>query len=314
MKLSNLPSHIRAEIIWSYLKDYSPAVRFAGSHKRNAYEDILEVGEDEEGLKIEIARQGLYDLLPEALFHPIDRFENLPANDYKEKLEEQIEKQQQEEANAREYFAKIDETVFRLEALLSELKQESYSGASVLCGIICDELPHRYSQNRFVKKMIEFLPSASRIRGNMDLIVLIVRKILSDEGLKAVVSTIQKEFKDNEPRYACGIEIDCRQAGEISRQAGESTEKREEVKDKTVYLGNSFMEETTEYNMQYWSDAEASDTFPKFVEELQDFNDFINDFFLGIGTELKFNLTTQTLPTRISDDLYYNYLDYNTNL
>ena len=100
----NIPSDIRAEIVGNYLEDIKKEFVFLGNHKRNAYEDILSISQDEGVFKIELSRQGLYDILPEALFHPVDRFDNIPANMYKERFEEEVELQHIEEINCRVCF------------------------------------------------------------------------------------------------------------------------------------------------------------------------------------------------------------------
>lgn len=288
------PSDIRAESVNNYFGNMKKDLIFRGNHKRNAYEDILSVSQEIDSLKIELARQGLYDILPEALFHPIDRFESITANEYKERFAEEVEQQEIEEANARDFFAVYDKVIFDLSCVLTRLKEEAYSDNGVLADIICDMLPKKYESNRFVFRTIEFTPRCQMIRGNTTLITFMLRKVLAEEGLKLLMTPQQMSLKDADPRYDCQV-----------HQDGDGSE---------LYLGNCYEENVLCYEVQYWNDDFCDETFLRFIEEIKEYENFVNDFFMGVETLLHFNISTHTLPVRLSDDVCYNYLNYNTNL
>lgn len=290
----NIPSDIRAEIINNYLESVKKDFVFLGSHKRNAYEDILSISKDEESVKIELSRLGLYDILPEALFHPIDRFDNLPANEYKEKFDQEIEQQRIEESNARSFFKPYDKFIFDLSCAVSQIKDGEYGDNRLLTNIICDSLPDVYKSNRFIARTIEFTPRCKIIRGNRDLITLMLRKVLAEEGLKLDVYSKTISFKDIYPRYNCALEPD------------------EDLQE--LYLGNKYDENVLSYDVQYWNEDFCDESFLKFVDDIKVFEDFINDYFMGIEAAVHFNISAHTLPVRLSDERYYNYLNYNTNL
>lgn len=293
--LSNLPENIKAEVIANYLEGLPWNVNLHGMHHRNAYEDILGIREENGELQIDLARNGLYDILPEPLFHPIDRFENLPANEYKERFAEEVEKQHKEEQNAREFFRPLDIGIFSLNVLLDKFKQVQYGDNKVLVDIICDRIPEKLKRNRFIQKLLPFVPLASRIRGDRNLLDLLVRKILKDEGLVLVQNDVSAVIKDETPRY-------CRQ---LTDEIPENPD---------VFLGNAFDEDITVFTVRYWSESDCDENFKQFVELLQEFEEFISDFFLALGQKLRFELIHQELPVRLDDEIYFNYLDYNTNL
>ncbi len=290
----NIPSDIRAEIVSNYLERIRKDFIFLGSHKRNAYEDILSISQDEDVVKIELSRQGLYDILPEALFHPIDRFDNIPANEYKERFGEEVERQRIEESNARSFFSLYDKFIFDLSSVVARLKDGKFCNNSVLSDIICDTLPDKYKSNRFVARTIEFTPRCQSMRGNTTLITLMIRKVLADEGLKLVMNSKPTSFEDKSPRYNCRL------------QQGEDFSE--------LYLGNCYDENVLCYNIQYWNDDFCDESFLRFVDEIKVFESFINDFFMGIETSVHFDISAQALPVRLSDEMCYNYLNYNTNL
>lgn len=290
-----LPEDIRAEVINNYLGKVEKEISFVGSHKRNAYEDIASISQDEGIIKIELSKQGLYDILPEALFHPIDRFDNIPANEYKERFAEEVEQQKTEEINARKFFSRYDSFVFELSSLVSDLKEKEYGDNSILSEIICDSLPKDYKTNRFVNLAIEFTPQCKSIRGNVSKITLMLRKIMAEEGLTLDPQIKLKNYIDTHPRYNC----------EIAKEDDAIAD---------TYLGNTFYENTLLYDIHYWNDSFCNGSFLDFVNEIKVFEDFLNDYFMGIETSLHFNISAHTLPVRLSDEMCYNYLNYNTNI
>lgn len=290
-----IPYDIRAEIINNYLATSKKAISFVGNHKRNAYKDIASISKEDGTIKIELSKQGLYDILPEALFHPIDRFENLPANEYNERFAEEVEQQRQEEINARTFFALFDNFIFGLSSLVAYIKQTEYCDNSILSGIICDSLPDRYKTNRFINRAKEFTPHCKNIRGDVTKISLMLRKIMAEEGLKLVPHNNSRSYSDEQPRYNCHV---------LHEDDG-MTE---------VYLGNTFDEETLIYEIDYWNDDYCDESFLKFVHEITVFEEFLNDYFMGIESSIQINISSHTLPVRLSDEKCCNYLDYNINI
>ena len=290
----NIPADLRAEIIRNYMNGIKKEFVFLGSHKRNAYEDILSISEDDGSFKVGLSRQGLYDILPEALFHPIDRFDNIPANEYKERFAEEVAQQMAEEANARNFFSLYDNFLFSLSSVVSQIKNTELSDNSILTDIVCDSLPDAYKSNRFVARSKEFIPRCNNIRGNETLITLMLRKVMTDEGIRLNMCLKPNSFEDERPRYNYRIQ--------------------DEGETEDMYLENRYDETILCYDVQYWDDEYCNESFIKFVDEIKVFEDFINDYFMGIETSLRFNIATQSLPVRLSDELCYYYLNYNTNL
>ena len=287
--MHNIPLDIKAETLLAYLSKNKRAIDLKGSHNRNAYEDISAINEEESGIiNVSIARNGIYDILPESLFHPIDRFDNIPANEYKERFKEECEQQQIEEDNARKFFKPFDNIIMELNTIVYNLKNDIYD-SNILKEILCDKLPGRYRRNRFIKKTIEYIPICRNIRGNKSLILLMLRHTLLDEHIRISEFRNQASMQDIQPRY--------------NYQLVDSASS-----DDDYFLGNEFDEDITTYNIQYWSD------FLVFIEEMNVFEDFLNEYFIGIETCIKFNITKMSLPVRLSDEVFYTYLDYNTNI
>lgn len=291
MSLS-FPIDIKAEELVNFLAQKHPLVEICGSHKRNAYQDILEISDDNSGTtKLSVCRNGLYDLLPEALFHPVDRFDNLMGSTYADDFRDEYVRELQEEENARRFFQPFDLALFQINCLIHEAKNRNFGDSSPLIDIICARMPQRLRDNRFIKRAIPFVPLCHRIRGDKFLISMLLRKILFEEGitLKGHYETI--ECHDQEPRYPATLN---------------NTE--------DLYLGQKYTEDILTFRIPYWDEDACDERFLEFLNDMNVFAEFCNDYFMGLGTELRFDIATSSLAVRLSDNVHYNYLNYNTNL
>ncbi|MCX4284874.1 hypothetical protein [Duncaniella dubosii] len=288
------PSDIKAETLINYFAENLGEVSICGPHHRTAYEDIGEIRADDTGkIHISVYRPGLYDILPEGLFHPINRFENLPPEEYQERFHEEYERQLQEETQARTFFSSVDSFLLRMSCLVARLK-DSYSDSKMISDIICDRIPEDVLKNRFVRQSLTYLPMCRRLRGDRILIALMLRKVLFDEGVFLSEETVNELHCDERPRYMCSLDA-----------SGDGED---------IYLGKEYAQSEVRYRVRYWNEEETSGDFLSFIDEMKVFESFINDFFMGIEESLKFDITTESLPVRLSDKFCMNYLDYNTNM
>ncbi len=289
----NIPEDINVEVLLSYFPEGTCKVALRGLHKRNSYNDIVEVEEKRDGsLLFGISRNSLYNSLPEFMFHSVDRFDNIPKFEEKERFAEEYQKQEQEKENAYRFFEPMDLLLLKLRVLAREKLNEFVESNKILTDIIGDKLTEEQKSNRFIRQSLEFIPACKHIRGNKTLLTFMLRKVFMEEGLKMEKRLINIQYTDVEPRYADGIDS----------MLGES------------YVGNTFEEETTVYDIHYWSEDDCNESFLKFVEDIEAFRQFIQDYFIGIEENLQFNICKDATPLRLSDDNVFNYLDFNTNL
>ena len=289
----NIPDDINVELLLSYFQEGGCIVSFKGLHKRNSYKDIVEVEERRDGtLTLCLGRNSLYNSLPEYMFHPVDRYDNIPKIEEKERFAEEYHKQEIEKENAYKFFAPIDILLLRVRVMVRELLSEYVDNNKVLIDIIGDRLTEEQKQNRFIVHTLPFLPSCKIIRGDKTLLTFMLRKIFMDEGLRIERRHEKVTYMDEVPRYADGL--------------GGLLEKS--------YVGNIYEDWTTIYDVYYWSDDECDEHFLQFVKEVEMFEHFIQDAFLSIEETLRFNICKDDASLRLSDDLCFNYLNYNTNL
>ena len=289
-----LPDDINIEDILSYLPKESYRVSVNGLHKRNSYKDIINYEETPDGkTEFHVGRNGLYNSLPEYMFHPINRFDNIPERERKERFAEEYAKQELEKENAHKFFTPIDVLLLDLKTKVKEKINQLSSDNIFIQNIIGDTLTEKEKSNRFIQRTIPFLPNCKRIRGNKTLITFMLRKVLFEEGLSLNNGNIVSEIHDKEPQY---------------------NNKIEDFQLDSMYLGNEFSENITTFTINYWSDDECSEHFNLFLEELETYRLFIKDYFFSIEDELCFHINSDYPTLRLADDIIYNYLNYNTNL
>ena len=289
-----LPDDINIEDILSYLPKESYRVSVNGLHKRNSYKDIINYEETPDGkTEFHVGRNGLYNSLPEYMFHPINRFDNIPERERKERFAEEYAKQELEKENAHKFFSPIDVLLLDLKTKVKEKINQLSSDNIFIQNIIGDTLTEKEKSNRFIQRTIPFLPNCKRIRGNKTLITFMLRKVLFEEGLSLNKENIVSEIHDKESQYNSKIE---------------------DFQLNSMYLGNEFSENIMTLTVNYWSDEECSEHFNLFLEELETYRLFIKDYFFSIEDELCFHINSDYPTLRLADDIIYNYLNYNTNL
>ena len=288
----NVPQDINAEVFLGFFPQGTFRVKFCGLHKRNAYNDILEIEKEQEKFLLHLGRNSLYNSLPEFLFHSIDRFDNIPEKEKKQRFSEEYAKQEKEKEQAYKFFSPIDTLLFQLRLEVRERLNKYVESNTVIQDILLDKLTAEQRENRFIKSTTPYISSCKTIRGNRTLITLLLRKVLAEEGLKINVKSKQTEFTDEESRY--GNSEGC------------------EIGD--VYVGNTYSESVITYSISYWSDEDCNEDFLPLVNDLEVFRQFVQDYFVSVDSILVFDVSKDTSPLRISDTTLYNYLNYNTNI
>ncbi len=291
--INNIPNDLNIETLLSYLPEGSYKVVFNGPHKRNSYNDLIGLAEDaNQKLKLTVGKPSLYNVLPEYMFHPIDRFDDIPKDDDKELFEQEMAAEEEKTAAARDFFAPFDLWLLHLKMEIHEKLRSFTENDKIMIDIIGDRLTEKQRQNRFIKHVLPFLPSCRNIRGNKTLLTLLMRKIFIEEDLNIQVAEKKQEFIDQKPRYNDHIDAELNE----------------------LYVGNTYYEPVTTYLIHYWSDEECNENFLSFIDDLEVLRSFLQDYFIALDEMLCFEIQTDDAPLRLSDPIKYNYLNYNTNL
>ena len=288
-----LPKDINAEVLLAYYPKGACKISFSGLHKRNTYNDIVELEPfSDDAIHLTLSRNSLYNALPEYMFHPIDRFDNLPKVEEKEMFEKQLEQQAEEIANAYKFFAPIDILLFKLRTQVRD-KIESYAQENIIMqDLLGDRITQKQYTNRFIRQLIPFLPQCKYIRGDKTLLTLLLRKVFMEERLQVRVKHLSKMHKEDAPRYADSLDMELGHG----------------------YVGNEYPMEVTTYSIRYWPENDSHDLFVQFLDEVETLRIFLQDYFLSIEEELVFDITREEVPLQLADNDDCHYLNYNINI
>ncbi len=293
MFLHLLPSDLNVEELLHYLPEDSCKLSIEGVHKRSAYNDVIEQEELVDGrMLLHIGRNGLYDMLPEFMFHPVNRFDNIPEREWKERFGEECQKQEQEQKDARRFFEPYDLILLGMRAKVRHRVNSLTADNAVVQDILGDDMAVEQKENRFVKRAMPFLPKCKDIRGDSTLLTLMLRKIFFAEDLVVEKRVYGSRFVDEDPRYDDG------EGGKLP----------------DVFVGNEFCENVITYVIRYWPDDDCNEHFLSFVNEVEVFRLFVQDYFISIEESIRFDIECDGPCLRLSDTITYNYLNYNTNL
>lgn len=288
-----LPTDLNAELLLAYLPEGVCKVALRGLHKRNTYRDIIRTDSlNDESFLLTVGRNSIYNSLPEYMFHPIDRFDNLPKYEEKERFAQQVDEQKEEMDNAFRFFAPIDILLMWLRTQVRVSAEKFATEDVVMQEILGDRLTEDQRSNRFVRQLLPYLPHCKRIRGNKTLLTILLRKLFMNEGISIRVSRRLETLTDEEPRYE----------NQLDMVLGE------------CYVGNTYDDTVTSYDISYWPDDECNENFLKFIDEVEVLRQFIQDWFLSVEEVLRFHIVSDEQPLRLNDDVVYNYLNYNTNI
>ena len=290
--MHNLPEDIRAEVLLDYLPEDSYRVSIRGLHKRNSCRDIQEVDTYTGKTVLGLTRKGLYDTLPEYLFHTFDRFDMMSGREMKDKFTEALAIQEKEKEIAHAFFAPVDLALLSLKREAFRKITDSNYGNKVLLNILCDRLSEEQKNNRFVQEALQFLRYAGIIRGDKTLFTLMLRKIFRKESLSVEQTEDIELYSDDSPRYQDTT------GGVIG----------------DVYAGNAYYESVKSYDLKYWPDGGCDGDFLLFLKEMEIFRCFMQDYFLSVEETLRFRIVNDEDIIVLNSEEIVNYLNYNTNL
>lgn len=298
--LKNIPIDINAEVLLDAFPDNTFKVKLQGLHKRNTYRDVLDIEEHLNGTSVlYVARNSLYNSLPECMFHQVDRFDNKPDSGAQARFEEEVARQQKEEDSAYRLFAPVDLMLFQLRRKMRKAMLPYVQENKVLQDILTDTLTEKQRQNRFIKRTIPFVVAAKNIRGDRTLITLMLRKVFMHEGLFLQPMDVDQHFVDEAPRYNESV-------------GGEGDDGCVRLGD--VIVGNEYDENIHAYKLRYWDEDVCDRHFLDVVEEAEEYRQFVQDYFLSIEHLLIFDVVSEHRPMNLDETEDDTFLGFNTFL
>lgn len=183
------PTGIKAEVLINLLLRFEQAVHyirvvFEGNFKRNYLDDVHKIDKSNSTSNkltytIYLNRDGIYDKLPEGLFHRIDRFVRLEETVDSKTFKEEFEAQKNEIIHSRKFFQPLEDEFFKkavqIEAGYSNKITYPFKSLSEFFfkGINKFELNEMFSD-----QVISFLPYIPKIRGNIQKLRFFLMSVL----------------------------------------------------------------------------------------------------------------------------------------
>ncbi len=181
-ELALVYENLKAEVIVSEVQENSKSeidflIRNNSTFSRSYRRDVLNIEklEEENTLLLNLSRNGIYDSLPEGVFH--SKRENEKGRSYTAKRK----KYKEEEKSARTFFSPIENEFFfqrlKIEKKERDLLENFYS-------LKDDLLTDFWKINKaipkaYILKLVKLLPYSYKIAGNLELTRLSLEKILN---------------------------------------------------------------------------------------------------------------------------------------
>lgn len=196
-ELEQTPLNLKAEVLVSEIEEktavsqddiiISTQSTFNRSYRRDVADlKVLELQNTKRLLQLNLSRNGIYDLLPEGIFHvPSPKSKTVDYAVFRKQ-------QKEEETHARLLLSPIENELFRNRVAIEKKGKELVRGFfSLDDGFLIDfwkidkSIPKKYAI-----KLVRLLPYAHQISGNLELTFLSLKKILGvDITFKKVFQT-----------------------------------------------------------------------------------------------------------------------------
>lgn len=172
-----LPPQIKAEVYVNLLSSIEPEQEFSyifeGDFRRNYQDDISKIENTGGGglagaTSIYLNRDGIYDKLPEGLFHKIDRFLKLGQSGDKQSFKEEYEKQKNEIVFARKFFQPLDGDFFLKSVEIEKyFYQKNLNPFKTVREFFFGKESISQFNEDFSERIFSFLPAFNDYKGNI---------------------------------------------------------------------------------------------------------------------------------------------------
>ena len=235
-----------------------------------------------------LKRDSIYHILPEYLFHPMDRY--VDCEDDKEKLKKCYSEQKRMEDDALSFFYPFDKTL-----LEERLKFQAYLNDRIL------------RNNTFIADFISQGYRINRRNPFINLAYPCIQWLREYRGVhRAVKTALFIAFGGSVANYG----VEPREIN-VSLDANEVHFSLEGIID-GLFCGNCFLDIVDVFSLSYQVRIYSKKQIETLHKQIDDFVEFFNLWFLGVNQRLRIEfgdyLKVPTLGTGLSgDDLFLNY-------
>lgn len=271
------------------------AYDFKGVSERTALGDVLTTSiknkqNSNPSVTFSLKRDSLYHILPEYLFHPLDRY--LGADGYTEEFEKRYKEQEEQEKNALTYFRPFDRHFQELRTEYQKwLNDHIFNGNQ----FVSDYLTSGYKFNRsnpFIQAVYPCIPWLRDNRGNLDMIKVALGYAFMGKAI------IQRKWKDENMPLSDSVPSNV--GGLIDN----------------LFLGSTHSCGSYNWHVIYQTKIENEDSLVNLKRLVKEFEDFFSDWFLSIEETLTIEFGDWTAKPELTIKNQENgiFLNYSTQL
>lgn len=265
-----------------------------GLHERTSSGDELLLSfrrkQKKSQLRFRLKRDSLYHILPEYLFHPLDRYAGCEGD--QEEFEKRYQEQKRTEKKALAYFLPYD-TVFQQ----LRIRFQDYLDNHILNDntFLADFVTKGFSiakENDYIRVAYRFIPWMRHYRGNLQVLRIILTLTLGNETVISQINGLPKKTKIS---AACHTTLD----GTLS----------------DLYCGEEYPDELYLIHLQLSRPILSRRQIAEEENKLAQFTDFFQAWFLAVEQTLLIEFgDRRQRPILASGYRNELFLNYNTQL
>ncbi len=284
MIVQKLPLNVKAEPLINTFIDYDSGVSdiqvvFNGSFQRNYLNDVshIEVKSRSTSVRaslyVYLNRDGIYDKLPEGLFHDIDRYVKLGSSGSQKTFKEEYEKQKNEIEYSRKFFHPFDSLFFNISLAIDKKYSDlTRSVNQTVYELFFDGTNRFILSDYHLNKVISFLPYLSKIRTSLINLQFFISYLYDATVLIEQVESVKSycsfthQFNTLNQSYL----------------------------GRNMYCGNHFFDFFIEWKIKIKSTESNLYRLIENADFIQ-LNDFLKNYIIPVGIESTFQLQSFTL-------------------
>lgn len=306
MKLSkpNIPKELDADVAMSVVvshadtiadKNLSYTYEFKGVSERTALGDDLNLTIKNKQntasvIKFSLKRDSLYHILPEYLFHPLDRY--LGTDGDTEEFDKRYKEQEEQKNKALTYFKPFDQHFQQLRTIYQQwLNENIFSGNQFFADFLTDSYEVNLN-NPYIKAVYPCIPWLRDFRGNDDMIKTALGYAFVGNA------TINKEYK----------EIDTPISENVPSNIGNTLGH--------LYCGATFKDKICVWRIFYQTKIETEQHLNLIRMQIKEFKEFFSSWFLSLEDELLIDFGDKLATPELSEtkNIKGVFLNYSTQL
>lgn len=241
-------------------------------------------------VKFTLKRDSIYHILPEYLFHPIDRYAGTKGD--VAEFEKRYKEQKEQEGNALTYFNFFDQSYQKQKVNFQiRLNENIFKGNQFLSDFICSNDSFN-RENPYIKAVLPCIPWIRNYRGNKEMVEVALGYAFSGNAL------VKCEWKDC--RMELKTDIHSSLDGEID----------------DLYCGPSFLTGSYTWFVRYQVIIETERRVIELKTSLQEFSVFFKNWFLHIEDDIVIEFGDWKAAPKLTekDSQKGIFLNYSTQL